>query len=67
MADHRFLCAQAVAREAGQLIRRRFRDRSSFKLAYKGHQDHVTEVDGEAERLIVERLSEAFAGDTFMG
>ena len=67
MADHRFLCAQAVAREAGQLIRRRFRDKSSFKLAYKGHQDHLTEVDGEAERLIVERLSKAFPGDTFIG
>jgi myo-inositol-1(or 4)-monophosphatase len=67
MADHRFLCAQAVAREAGQLIRRRFADKSSFDLAFKGHQDHLTEVDGEAERLIIERLGEAFPGDTFIG
>jgi myo-inositol-1(or 4)-monophosphatase len=67
MADHRFLCAQAVAREAGQLIRGRFDDKSSFKLAFKGHQDYLTEVDGEAERLIIERLREAFPGDTFIG
>jgi myo-inositol-1(or 4)-monophosphatase len=67
MTDPRHLCAQAVAREAGKLMRRRFEDRSSFNLSFKGHQDYLTEVDGEVERLVVSRLAELFPGDTFIG
>jgi myo-inositol-1(or 4)-monophosphatase len=67
MTDPRHLCAQAVAREAGKLMRRRFEDRSSFSLSFKGHQDYLTEVDGEVERLVVTRLAEVFPGDTFIG
>jgi myo-inositol-1(or 4)-monophosphatase len=67
MRDPRHLCAQAVAREAGKLMRRRFEDSSSFKLSFKGHQDYLTEVDGEIERLVVSRLGELFPGDTFIG
>ena len=47
----RLLAAQAVAREAGALARRRFHD-SSFKVGFKGPQDYLTEVDGETEELI---------------
>ena len=47
----RLLAAQAVAREAGALVRRRFRE-SSFKVGFKGPQDYLTEVDGETEDLI---------------
>jgi myo-inositol-1(or 4)-monophosphatase len=65
--DPRFLCAQAVAREAGKLMRRRFEDKSSFKLTFKGHQDYLTEVDGEVESLVVLRLAALFPGDTFIG
>ncbi|MBV9052460.1 MAG: inositol monophosphatase [Hyphomicrobiales bacterium] len=64
--DLRFTAAQAVAREAGKLIRRRFEDKS-FKLSFKGHQDYLTEVDGEVERFVVSRLHALFPEDTFIG
>jgi myo-inositol-1(or 4)-monophosphatase len=67
MPDPRQLCAEAVAREAGKLMRRRFEDRSSFSLSFKGHQDYLTEVDLEVEKLVVSRLSAPFPGDTFIG
>ena len=67
MPDPRHLCAEAVAREAGRLMRRRFEDRSSFSLSFKGHQDYLTEVDGEVERLVVSRRSALFPGDSFIG
>jgi myo-inositol-1(or 4)-monophosphatase len=62
----RLLAAQAVAREAGALARRRFFD-SSFKVGFKGPQDYLTEVDGETEDLISARLHEAFPHDGFIG
>jgi myo-inositol-1(or 4)-monophosphatase len=62
----RLLAAQAVAREAGALARRRFLD-SSFKVGFKGPQDYLTEVDGETEDLISARLHEAFPNDSFIG
>jgi myo-inositol-1(or 4)-monophosphatase len=65
--DIRFPCAQAVAREAGKLMRRRFEDKSSFKLSFKGHQDYLTEVDGEVETLVVSRLAAIFPEDSFIG
>lgn len=66
--ERRFLAACAVAREAGELARRHFESRelqNGYKL--KGHQDYWTAADGEVERLIVDRLSEAFPEDTFFG
>lgn len=63
----RHAAAEAVAREAADHVRRRFRDRSSFTLGFKGHQDYITEVDGEVERLIVERLARSFPRDGFLG
>lgn len=62
----RLLAAEAVAREAGALARRRFFD-SSFKVSFKGPQDYVTEVDGETEALISARLLKAFPDDGFIG
>ncbi len=55
LMDMRLLAAQAVAREAGALARRRFLDHS-FTVGFKGPQDYLTEVDGETEALIAERL-----------
>jgi myo-inositol-1(or 4)-monophosphatase len=63
----RFLAACAIAREAGALARRRFLDRSSFTIGFKGPQDFITEVDGEVERLIQSRLIAVFADDGFIG
>jgi myo-inositol-1(or 4)-monophosphatase len=65
--QNRLLAAMAVAREAGALARRRFLDRSSFTVGFKGPQNFITEVDGEVERLIQSRLIEVFAEDGFIG
>jgi myo-inositol-1(or 4)-monophosphatase len=66
LADMRLLAAQAVAREAGATARRRFLDRS-FTVGFKGPQDFLTEVDGETEAFIAERLLHLFPGDGFIG
>jgi myo-inositol-1(or 4)-monophosphatase len=66
LIDMRLLAAQAVAREAGAMARRRFLDRS-FSVGFKGPQDFLTEVDGETETFIAERLLEIFPSDGFIG
>jgi len=65
----RYDLAKAIARQAGDLQRRRFLDRSGVGRAYdfKGHQDYLTATDGEVERLVRARLTEAFPGDAIMG
>lgn len=63
----RYLAASAIAREAGTLTRRMFEQREMGVFELKGHQDYLTEADGEVERLIVQRLGEAFPGDTVFG
>lgn len=65
--ERRYLAAGAVAREAGQFMRRRFLDRGAMSFELKGPQDYLTATDAEAEKLIVERLGEAFPDDTFFG
>ena len=66
LMDMRLLAAQAVAREAGAMARRRFLDQS-FTVGFKGPQDFLTEVDGETEAFIAERLLEIFPTDGFIG
>jgi myo-inositol-1(or 4)-monophosphatase len=63
----RYEAACAVAREAGELARRRFTARVPGTYTLKGYQNFLTETDGEVERLIIERLTAAFPGDTFIG
>jgi myo-inositol-1(or 4)-monophosphatase len=65
--DTRFLVACALAREAGEVAKRRFVDRGSFTVGFKGPQDYLTEVDGEVERLIATRLRQLFPEDGFIG
>ena len=66
--EHRLLAASAIAREAGALARRRFRDRpSALAIAFKGPQDYVLASDAEVEALIRLRLYEAFPEDAFFG
>jgi myo-inositol-1(or 4)-monophosphatase len=71
MTDHgleaRYLAASAIAREAGDLMRQRFEEREVGTYKLKGHQDYLTEADGEVERLITRRIAEAFPGDTVFG
>jgi myo-inositol-1(or 4)-monophosphatase len=62
----RITAAAALAREAGALVMRRFRDRG-FKIGLKGPQDYLTEVDQEVERLVFGRLHALFPHDGFIG
>jgi myo-inositol-1(or 4)-monophosphatase len=57
--------AVAAARLAGQFIAAQFRQPQDARE--KGPQDFVTAVDVEAERIIVDRLSEAFPHHVFQG
>ena len=66
LMDMRLLAAQAVAREAGAAARRRFLDRS-FTVGFKSRQDYLTEVDGETEAFIAQRLLQVFPTDGFIG
>jgi myo-inositol-1(or 4)-monophosphatase len=66
LMDMRLLAAQAVAREAGAMARRRFLDQS-FTVGFKGPHDFLTEVDGETEAFIAQRLLQAFPHDGFIG
>ena len=63
----RFHAAQAIAREAGEIAKRRFYDRGSFTVGLKGPQDFLTEVDGEVEKLVAGRIYQMFPGDGFVG
>ncbi len=65
--ERRFLAACAVAREAGDLMRRYVENPATLATEFKGPQDYVTAADGEVERLIVRRLGEAFPDDSFFG
>ena len=65
--ETRFNVAVALAREAGQVAKRRFLDRKSFTIGFKGPQDYLTEVDGEVERLIAARVQSLFPEDGFIG
>jgi myo-inositol-1(or 4)-monophosphatase len=65
---HRLLAAQAIAREAGALARRRFRERpTALSLTFKGPQDYVLASDAEVESLLRLRLAETFPEDSFFG
>jgi len=63
----RLHAAAAIAREAGRIALRRFGDRKSFTVGFKGPQDFLTEVDGEVERFVGGRLHGLFPGDGFIG
>ncbi len=65
--DGRFDAVTRIAREAGDLARRLFAERDFGTFELKGHQDYLTEADGQVERLIESRLAEAFPDDTFFG
>ncbi|MCC6470284.1 MAG: inositol monophosphatase [Alphaproteobacteria bacterium] len=63
----RQLAAVAIARQAGELMRRLFVDRAGIELSFKGPQDYLTQADAAVERLVRERLAEAFPEDQFYG
>lgn len=63
----RHLAAIAIARHAGDLMRRLFLDRDGIEMTFKGPQDYLTQADAAVEKLIRGHLHEAFPGDTFFG
>ncbi|MEZ0168050.1 inositol monophosphatase [Microvirga sp. TS319] len=66
--DLRLSVASAIAREAGALARRRFDGRpGATGINLKGHQDYLSAVDAEVERLVRGRLLESFPEDSFFG
>lgn len=63
----RYAAVQAIAREGGQLARRRFAARDELKTSRKGVQDLVSEADRQVEALIIERLRQLFPEDGVLG
>lgn len=65
--ERRLRLACDVGREAGALARRLFLGRDAGTFELKGHQDYLTEADGQVERLIKERIAAAFPHDSVLG
>ena len=65
--EPRFELARAVARDAGALALRYFRDLPNLKIETKGLQDVVSRADREIEDFIRARITEAFPGDAILG
>jgi len=65
--ESRFKTGLAATRDAGRLARDYFDRRRELAIELKGKQDLVSVADREVERILVERLRAAFAGDAFLG
>lgn len=63
----RFVFAQTLIGEAGDLALSYFNRREHLAITSKGHQDLVSEADVETERLIRSRIEARFADDGFLG
>ncbi|MEX2489762.1 MAG: inositol monophosphatase family protein [Pseudomonadales bacterium] len=59
--------ALRAAREAGKQIARAFDRPDLIKVSQKGHNDYVTNVDKEAERIIVDSLLSHYPDHKFTG
>jgi myo-inositol-1(or 4)-monophosphatase len=65
--ERRWKFACEVGREAGELAQRLFLGRSAGSFELKGHQDYLTEADGQVERLVMDRIAAAFPQDSVLG
>ena len=65
--ESRFELARAMARDAGDLALRCFRDLANLTVETKGPQDVVSRADREVEDFIRAGISEAFPGDAILG
>ena len=59
--------ALRAARKASQHIARAYDRPDLIKVSEKGHNDYVTNVDKEAERIIIESLREKYPDHIFTG
>jgi myo-inositol-1(or 4)-monophosphatase len=63
----RHLAACAVARQAGEMMRRLFLNRGGIEMSFKGPQDYLTQADAAVEKLARKLLADAFPQDQFFG
>ena len=59
--------ASAIAREAGQLLKSRFRASASDGLEVRGERDPVTDADRDSESLIVAKIRERYPDHAIIG
>jgi myo-inositol-1(or 4)-monophosphatase len=64
---HRFETAVTLATEAGALALKMRPPPGASAAVLKGAQDWLTEADGAVERLLSERLAQAYPADGFQG
>ena len=55
-----------IAKEAGRLLLRRFRNLKPSEISYKGRRNVVTVADKEAENFIVAAIREEFPADAVL-
>jgi myo-inositol-1(or 4)-monophosphatase len=65
--DARRRTAETIARRAGEVARRHFRDLGALEVETKGRQDYVSRADREVEQVIREALAREFPGEGFLG
>jgi myo-inositol-1(or 4)-monophosphatase len=63
----RYRLAQEVVRKAGELALHHYRRRENLAISLKGVQNVVTEADKACEKLIAQRILEAFPTDSILG
>ena len=61
--ERRATFGRQLAREAGEIAKRYFRNPETLGVREKGHRDLVTQADLEVDRLIITRLGETFPAD----
>jgi myo-inositol-1(or 4)-monophosphatase len=65
--EERYQFALQLIKDAGALALNYFNNRDSLTIQTKGVQDLVSEADLNTEKLIKQRLEEAFPQDAFLG
>ena len=63
MSDERYAFAQSVARLAGALANRYFRDRERLTVELKGPQDFVSHADRDVETYLDARARSAWPAE----
>jgi myo-inositol-1(or 4)-monophosphatase len=67
MTTQRLAIAKQIAKDAGELGLRFFRDIASLDVQSKGVQDHVSNADLEVETFVRSRIAEHFPKDGIVG
>lgn len=65
--ENRRIFAEFLAKEAGELARKYFLDSSSLTVEFKRADDHVSEADRNVEKMVRQKISEAYFDDDIVG